>query len=267
VVSAEPRSTIVVRVDHIAPDPRQPRRRITPESVSELVLSVRAHGVISPILVSRHPEAARHPDTPFMLIVGERRWRAARGAGLRHIPALLCDDALSASARLMLQLEENEGDLRRELTLAERVDAVSRAYQLSGMRKEEFATAHGKTPGWISHYLALAAADPETRAALAEGHLTGINTARLYLRLDGADRSELLERARRTHLPISDKLIEATAQERFRASHPGATAAALATAITLVLSLQQLEGLLRRLGEHPRATPDEQLHQLRSLLP
>jgi ParB family chromosome partitioning protein len=266
-IRAETRSALVVRVDQVVPDPRQPRRRITPESVSELVLSVRTHGVISPVLLSRHPDAAAHPDTPFMLIVGERRWRAARGAGLRHIPAVLCDAPLSPAARLMLQLEENEGDLRRELTLAERVDAVSRAYQISGMRKEEFATAHGKTGGWISHYLALAGADPETRTALAEGHLTGINTARLYLRLEPPDRIELLERARRTLLPITDKLIEATAQERLRQSRPTAASLALATAITLVLSLHQLEALLRRLGESPRATPDEQLHQLRSLLP
>jgi ParB family chromosome partitioning protein len=253
---------LAVRVDRIAPDPRQPRRTITPESVAALVLSIRAHGVISPILVSPHPEAPTHPETPFMLIVGERRWAAARGAGLRHIPAVVCKEPLSASARLMLQLEENEGELRRPLTLAERIEAVSRAYRVSGLRKEEFATAHGKTAGWISHYLTLAAADAVTRTALIEGHLTGINTARLFLRLDAADREELLARARRTRLPLTDKLIEGAAQARLRPSRRPAP-----PGITLVLRHEQLAALLRLLGTEPLPSCDEQLQQLRSLLP
>src|ERR1700680_5050111 len=111
---------LAVRLDRIAPDPQQPRRSITPESLADLVLSIRAHGVVSPVVLSHHPAAAAHPPTPFMLVVGERRWAAARGAGLRHIPAVLLEAPLDPSARLMLQLEENEGELRRELSLAER---------------------------------------------------------------------------------------------------------------------------------------------------
>jgi ParB family chromosome partitioning protein len=250
-----------LRLDAIAPDPEQPRRQITPESLAGLVLSIRAHGVISPILVSAHPDAERHPETPFMLVVGERRWAAARGAGLRSIPARVCREPLSPSARLMLQIEENEGELRHELSLAERVAAVSRAFRLSGLRQEAFAVRHGKTPSWLSHYLALAGADDLTRAALAEGHLHGINTARLFLRLGEDDRRALLERARRNRLPITDKLIEAAAESTLRAgSRP------TAPPLTLTLTPRQLAELLRLLGQQPGATTDEQLRQLRSLL-
>jgi ParB family chromosome partitioning protein len=213
-----------VRIGSIAPDPDQPRRSITPEDLAPLVLSIRAQGVIHPVLVSRHPVRAVWKETPYMLVSGERRWTAASRAGLQQIPATLVERALTPAERLMVQLEENDGVLRRELSLVDRVDAVQRAYQLSGMRKMDFAAAHGRTAPWLSHHLALAKGDEATRAALAEGYLTGMKTALFFLRLDGADREELLARARRNLLPITARLIEGMAQrhEREPAREPGA---------------------------------------------
>jgi ParB family chromosome partitioning protein len=273
-----------VRIGQIVRDPNQPRRAIAPEDLAGLVLSIRAHGVINPVVLSPHPDPAARDATPFMLVAGERRWAAARSAGLLHIPANLAREILTPAGRLMVQLEENDGELRRELSLCDRVDAVVRAFKLSGLRKDEFATAHGKTAAWLSHYLALATADGVTRMALEEGHVTGMLTARLFRRLGADDRLELLERARRNRLPITDRLVEAVAQRRDRGSGSagletfpscppsacagaaGAADAAADVPITVALSRRQLAMLIVLLGEKPGPTPAEQIRQLQSFL-
>ena len=205
-----------VRIDHIAPDPDQPRRLITPDDLAPLVLSIRAQGVIQPILLSPHPVALAHATTPFMIVSGERRWAAARGAGLQRIPANLVARALTPAERLMVQLSENDGVLRRELSLLDRVDAILRAFRLSEMSKRDFAASHGRSPGWLSNHLALAEGDAATRDALTEGRLTGMSTALLFLRLGAAERSEVFAHAHHAGVPITAGLIEAAAQRQLR---------------------------------------------------
>jgi ParB/RepB/Spo0J family partition protein len=186
------------------------------QDLAPLVLSIRAEGVISPILLSPHPVASAWNVTPFMIVSGERRWAAARSAGLQQIPANLVARVLTPAERLMVQLDENDGALRRELALTERVDAVVRAFRISGLRREQFAQAHGKTAAWMSQHLAVAKSDETTRAAMAEGYLTGMTTALQFLRLSAEDRAEVLERARRTNLRITGRLVEAAAQRQER---------------------------------------------------
>jgi len=85
-------------VDAIEPNPEQPRRVFEPEPLAQLVASIRQHGVIQPVVVRRAGEG-------YELIVGERRWRAAREAGLAAIPAVVAD--VDPRERLELALVEN----------------------------------------------------------------------------------------------------------------------------------------------------------------
>jgi len=71
-----------IPLDHIEPNPQQPRRRFDPEEEAALAESIRRHGVLQPLLVT--PSTTRHGR--FVLVAGERRWRAARKAGLAEAP-------------------------------------------------------------------------------------------------------------------------------------------------------------------------------------
>ncbi|HVT60297.1 MAG TPA: ParB/RepB/Spo0J family partition protein, partial [Thermoanaerobaculia bacterium] len=202
VEAATPLEALEVALAQVAPDPDQPRRRVEAGDVVELAESVRAHGVVQPLVVRPHP--ARGKDGPrFMIITGERRWAAAREAGRKTVPVVVRKEELGAADLLMMQLDENDGALRQELTLAERAAAVVRAYELSGLRKEEFAARHKKSASWLSHFLTIAKARGVMREALDEGRLPGIRAAVEYAKLPAADKTRLLAAARRSNEPLS----------------------------------------------------------------
>ncbi|MDF3018643.1 MAG: parB-like partition protein, partial [Thermomicrobiales bacterium] len=79
-------ATLDIDIDAISPNPYQPRIEIDPEALETLAASIRVHGVIQPLVVTHGPERGR-----FVLIAGERRWRAARLAGLGAVPAVVKD--------------------------------------------------------------------------------------------------------------------------------------------------------------------------------
>ena len=80
-------SPLAISIDSLEPGPFQPRRNMAPEAMTELVDSIRARGILQPLLARRHPgEAGR-----YQIIAGERRWRAAQQAGLHEVPVLVRD--------------------------------------------------------------------------------------------------------------------------------------------------------------------------------
>src|SRR5258708_20536181 len=151
-------------IDEIVPDPEQPRPEIDRSELEALAASIKGAGVIQPLLVSAHPDPEAREATPYMIVAGERRWRAARLAGLPAVPVVVHPGELSAADRLMLQLDENDGELRRELPLYDRAAAVARALALSGQKKDEFARRPQKSGAWVSPYLAIPPPPPPTRA-------------------------------------------------------------------------------------------------------
>jgi len=94
-----------IPLDNITPNPLQPRLEFNEESLAELAESIKAQGVLQPIIVVPNPEGG------FMLIAGERRWRAAKLAGLSEIPAIILKRELSKEELLFVSLVEN---LQRE---------------------------------------------------------------------------------------------------------------------------------------------------------
>jgi len=80
-------------IDNLQPNPLQPRGNITPESVSDLVESIRQHGILEPLVIAKTPAG-------YQIIAGERRWRASKMAGLTEIPCLIKD----VSPQKMLEL-------------------------------------------------------------------------------------------------------------------------------------------------------------------
>ena len=148
-------------VDAIVPNPQQPRERIAPDELAELAASIQAHGVLQPVIVSRSGPS-------YVLVAGERRWRAAQLAGLETIPALVKE--VTPRERLELALVEN---LQREdLTPLEEAAAYRQLVDEYGLTQEALAARVGKSRVAVANALRLLHLAPAVRAALADGRIT-----------------------------------------------------------------------------------------------
>jgi ParB/RepB/Spo0J family partition protein len=204
-------AAVELPLDSIAPDPDQPRSSVCDLELEDLVRSIRAHRVIQPIVVTAHPDAGARSTTPYMILVGERRWRAARLALLATIAAVVRTDEISAADRILVQLAEN--DDRAELHLLERALAYRRAYQLSNLSQNEFARRCGMPKSSMSRLLRVASAEGPLRKALEERLLNDLRATRHFEQLEPCAQLRLLETARRNGRPITHwRLQEARGQ-------------------------------------------------------
>src|SRR5581483_3885507 len=119
-------------VERIVPNPAQPRETIAPEELAELAASIGAHGVLQPIIVTRGADG-------YVLIAGERRWRAAQLAGLPTVPALVKE--VTPQERLELALVENLQ--RQDLTPLEEAAAYRQLVTEHGLTQEAVAARVG----------------------------------------------------------------------------------------------------------------------------
>jgi ParB family chromosome partitioning protein len=168
-------------VDAIAPNPVQPREQIAPEELEELAASIGAHGVLQPIIVSREGSA-------YVLIAGERRWRAAQRAGLRTIPALIKE--VTPQQRLELALVENVQ--RQDLTALEEAAAYQQLVTEHGLTQEAVAARVGKSRAAVANTLRLLHLAPAVRAALAEGRISAGHARALLTCPDVATQEQVL---------------------------------------------------------------------------
>ena len=153
-----------VPLDLLEPSPFQPRVAVDPEALSELAASIRARGILQPLLVRPHPT-----DPPrFQIIAGERRWRAAALAGLHEVPALVrpLSDADAMAAALVENLQ------RQDLNPLEEAEGYNRLLDEFGLTQETLAAAVGKSRGHISNILRLLGLPDAVQAALRAGTIT-----------------------------------------------------------------------------------------------
>jgi ParB family chromosome partitioning protein len=165
-----------VSVDQIRPNPFQPRRSFAPERLEELAESIRARGVLSPVILRRWGDG-------YELVAGERRWRAAKAAGLKTIPALIQE--VSSDEVLEIALIEN---LQREdLNPLEEAEAYQRLMQEHGLTQEEISRRVGKDRASIANTLRLLNLPPQLKEDLLAGRIT-MGHARALLALGGEAR-------------------------------------------------------------------------------
>ncbi len=148
-------------VDRIEPNRFQPRQEMDLERLKELADSIKTHGVVQPVLV--RPKG----NDRYELIAGERRWRAARLAGLTEIPVIM--RTLDDRAALALALIENIQ--REDLTPLEQAEAMHRLLEEFGMTHQQLAEAVGKSRTTVTNLLRLLELQPAVRKMLAEGRL------------------------------------------------------------------------------------------------
>jgi len=162
----------------------QPRREISPESLTDLAESIKRHGVMQPIVVRRIRGAGA--DAVYEIIAGERRWRAARLAGLSVIPAIVRE--LPDELAIALALIENIQ--REDLSPMEQATALQRFHDEFGMSHQEIAETVGKARATVSNLLRLMSLNEEVKTMLDRGDLD-MGHARALLALALAEQSEV----------------------------------------------------------------------------
>lgn len=150
-----------IDLERISPNPRQPRTLIDEVALEELANSIREHGILQPLIVTRSGNG-------YTLIAGERRWRAARLAGLNTVPALIKD----SSPQQMLELALVENIQRQDLGPLEEAAAYRQLLEEHRLTQEDVARRVGKSRSAVANSLRLLNLPPEAREALAQGLIT-----------------------------------------------------------------------------------------------
>lgn len=191
----------------IDPDPNQPRTSFDEQRLETLAASVKAQGVIEPLIVSLHPET----DGRYMLIAGERRWRAAGKAGLQLVPVVIRE--LNDAQRLAVQLIENID--REELSVMEESMAVVRLLNL-GRKPKEVAEMLGKTAAWVSLRKKIATHQKSLEPFVAKGRTGDAETLAMLVDLEKVDQQafkRMLKQDQVGRAMVREALARAKARE------------------------------------------------------
>jgi ParB family chromosome partitioning protein len=204
-----------IPIDRIHPNPQQPRSNLEPESLNELADSIREHGILQPLIVSAGAESDQ-----FILVAGERRWRAAQIAGLTMVPVI--ERSVTEQGQLELALIENVQ--RADLTPLETAEAYEQLASTFNLTHEQIAERVGKSRASVTNTMRLLNLPEPVKAALASG-----------------------------------KISEGHARALLGLSSAQAQRAALNTVLNLGLNVRQTEALVKKMsGERPPAKPKPQ---------
>jgi ParB family chromosome partitioning protein len=265
-----------VAVELLHPSRYQPRRDFNPENLQGLVDSIKAQGILQPLLVRRHPETEGH----YEIIAGERRWRAAQVARLHEVPIVLRD----LPERDVLEIAIVENIQRQDLNPLEEAEGYRRLLDEFAHTQEDLARVVGKSRSHIANLLRLLALPLEVCELLRQGKITA-GHARALIGMEDAVKvaQEIVEGG------LSVRQVERMAQSRSRQKEqtdrpPGtaslagpkdADTAALERELTELLglkvqivfdgtggilsvhyrTLEQLDDVLRRLNNPPPPRP------------
>ncbi len=150
-----------LEIDALEANPLQPRGIITPESLVDLVDSIREHGILEPLVVAKTPAG-------YQIVAGERRWRASKLAGLKTVPVIIKE----TTPQGMLEMAIVENVQRTDLNAIDRAKAFERLITEFGLSNSEISQRIGKSPAYVSNSLRLLTL-PD---ALKDGLLSGLVT-------------------------------------------------------------------------------------------
>ncbi len=170
-----PAGAVEIPIDHIDPNPAQPRTRFQQDRLEELAQSIRANGIIQPLIV-------RATGDRYELIAGERRWRAAKLAGLDRVPVVTHEFAQDR----LLELALIENIQREDLNPIETAQAFDRLVREAGLSHEEIGRRTGKDRSSVANSIRLLKLPIEVQRLVAEGRLA-MGQARALLALPDPD--------------------------------------------------------------------------------
>ena len=171
-------SGLMLEVSEIQPDPNQPRKNFRPEAMDELVESIRVHGVLQPILVSK-----KDGSEGYTIVAGERRWRAAQSIGLQQIPAVVRDT--DSTSRMLLALVENLQ--RSDLGILEEAAAYDQLQNEFGLTQQEIGRRVGRSRSAVANTLRLLDLPSAVMELVRSGDISA-GHARALLQLQNYDR-------------------------------------------------------------------------------
>ena len=231
-----------VDLESIVPGPMQPRTHFDETSLQNLADSIKSHGVVQPLLVRRR-------DGGFELIAGERRWRAAKLAGLTRVPVVVKE----VPDESLLEIALIENIQREDLNPIEEAQAYRKLIDTVGLTQEALASRVGRDRSYITNYLRLLRLPEDLQQLVKEGRLS-TGHARTILALSHPDQQRRLARqiidgglsVRATEQLVHRKLQESPAkgQPAPRAVDPNIRAAetklrrALGTQVKILMSEQ-----------------------------
>lgn len=192
-----PRPTAGLReiaVDAIRPNPWQPRTHFDEHELEEMADSIRAHGLLQPVLVSQQR------DGTFQLITGERRWRAVQLAGMPTLPAMVKEATPQASLEMALV----ENIQRRDLNPLEEAHAFRQLLDEHGLTQEQLGQRIGKSRVSVTNTLRLLHLPEPIREALANGSITEGHARAMLMANGEPQRLRLLERVLSDHLSVRE---------------------------------------------------------------
>lgn len=177
--------------DTIVPCPLQPRKEFAEDSLQELADSIRSRGIMQPLIV-------RERDGRFELIAGERRWRAAKLAGLSEVPAIV----RSVNDVEVLELALIENLQRTDLNPIEEAEGYANLQGRFELTQEEISRVVGKPRATVANALRLLDLDPTVKAFVSKGQLTAGHAKALLAVKDAPLQRALAERAIRQDLSV-----------------------------------------------------------------
>lgn len=166
------KQVVEIDVDQLQANPLQPRGLVTPESLVDLVESIKEHGILEPLVVAKTPAG-------YQIIAGERRWRAAKIVGLKTVPAIIKE----TSPQGMLEMALVENVQREDLSPIERAQAFVRLKEEFGLETREIAKRIGKSSPYVSNTMKLlglpdALKDGLLSSLITEGHARALAAIR-----------------------------------------------------------------------------------------
>lgn len=197
-------TVLQVELDRLHPNPRQPRTRFDEDTLKELADSIREKGVIQPII------AEDRGDGTFTIVAGERRYRAARLAGLTQVPVISQD--FSDEEKLEIALVEN---LQREdLNPIDEAHALESAMSAAGYTQDQLARRLGKSRSAVANTVRLLKLEPEIREALANGEISAGHARALLSRPDQEERLALFQRILSEGLSVREAELDGRPAEK-----------------------------------------------------
>lgn len=203
---------IEVKINDIEPNTNQPRKYFDTEKLEQLAESIRKHGVVQPIIVRRE-------NGTYRIVAGERRWRAARLAGLTTIPVIERD----LSNKQIMEIALIENIQREDLNPIEEAEAYHRLLNEFNMTQEELSNSIGKSRSAIANTIRLLGLPDKVKEKLIEGRITS-GHARALLAIDNRELQEKLcdeiidknLTVRQVELLVKKKLAELSGSENKR---------------------------------------------------